>query len=309
MTDVLDTNLACEHAGARIRYSVRGDGPPVILIQGVGVHGPGWTYQVAALAARYCCLWFDNRGVGRTGSPRQRMSIETLAADARALMAGQGWRSAHFVGHSMGGLIALELALAEPAAVRSLALLSTFANGRDASPLTPSMIWAGLRTVIGTRRMRRDAFLRFVAGRLPVARGDRDALAARLAPLFGHDLATMPAGAMPQLRAMRRRDLRDRLGEIRGIPTLVVTGLEDRIAPSSSSRFLAAAIADARLVELPGAAHGIPLTHPARVNELLLDHLDNAECIAERARQLPVDTSERSAPACREGQDTTRLHP
>lgn len=266
-----------EHRGCRLAYEVRGDGPPVLLIQGVGVAGSGWKPQVDALSARFRCLSFDNRGMGMSQPISERLTVERMADDARALMDAEGWESAHVVGHSLGGPVALALALADPARVRSLSLLCTFARGRDATRLTAFMLWVGMRTRIGTRRMRRHAFLQLVMPPSALAAEDRDALAAKLAPLFGHDLADQPPVAMKQLAALRAYDATPRLSELAGIPTLVVSAEHDPIAPPASGRALAAGISGARFVQFAGASHGLPIHRAAEVNALLLDHLAAAE--------------------------------
>src|SRR5436853_481233 len=97
--------LSCvESRGCRLAWKVEGIGPPVVLIQGAGLHGEGWRPQVDELRARYCCLTFDNRGMGRSQPLEGRLSIEQMTEDVLALMDAQGWESAHVVGHSMGGL-------------------------------------------------------------------------------------------------------------------------------------------------------------------------------------------------------------
>ena len=161
-----------EHRGCDLSYSVRGTGPAVLLIQGAGVHGSGWQPQVDELQDRYRCLSFDNRGIGRSQPIGSRLTIEQMADDALALMDAEGWESAHVVGHSMGGPIALQLALAARGRVKSLSLLCTFGRGRDVTSPSAWMIWMGLRTRCGTRRMRRLAFLE-MAARLRCARRDR----------------------------------------------------------------------------------------------------------------------------------------
>lgn len=262
-----------EHRNCRLAYRIRGTGTPVLFIQGTGVHGDGWTPQVEALADHCQCLTFDNRGMGRSQPPGCPLTVAQMAEDARVVMDAAGWESAHVVGHSLGGLVAVQLALAARARVRSLALLCTFARGRDATRLTPWMLWVGLRTQLGPRRSRRHAFLQMVLPPEEHAAVDRDALAGRLAPLFGHDLADQPPVAMKQLRAMSACDLTPRLGELAGLPTLVVAAEHDRIAPPASGRAMAAAIPGARFVFLPGAAHGVPLTGADRINSLLREHL------------------------------------
>ena len=122
-----DEPTPVEHHGCRLVYRVGGDGPPVLLVQGVGVHGDGWRPQVDALAGRFRCLTFDNRGMGRSQPAGGPVTVEQMAEDARALMDAQGWDSAHVVGHSLGGAVALHLALTTPPRVRSLSLLCTFA--------------------------------------------------------------------------------------------------------------------------------------------------------------------------------------
>lgn len=274
-----------EHGGCRLSYTVRGDGPPVLLIQGVGIHGEGWRPQVDVLASRYRCLTFDNRGVGRSQPVGAEVSVERMAGDALALMDAQGWASAHVAGHSLGGLVALEMALRAPERVRSLALLCTFARGSDAAR-SLRMMWIGLRTQVGTRRMRRHAFLEIILPPELLAGADRDALAARLAPLFGHDLGDSEPVTRRQLAAMRAYDAAPRLGQLAGIPTLVVSAEHDPIAPPPLGRALAAGIPGARFVEIPRASHGVPIHDAARINQLLGEHLAAAE--AERPSAPPA---------------------
>jgi pimeloyl-ACP methyl ester carboxylesterase len=109
---------------------------------------------------------------------------------------------------------------------------------------------------------------------------DPDALAQELAVLFGHDLADQPRVAMRQLRALRAYDATPRLSELAGLPTLVVSGAHDRIAPARVGRALAAAIPCARYVEFPDAAHGLPIQRADAVNALLQEHLASADAAA-----------------------------
>ncbi len=141
--------------GSNLNYEVRGNGPPVLLIQGTGVAGSGWAPQITGLSEDFRCLSFDNRGIGQSTIDSQVLTIEQMANDAKALMDTVGWESAHIVGHSMGGLIAQQLAFDVPKRVRSLALLCTFAKGPEAARVTPQTLWFGLRTHLGTVAMRR----------------------------------------------------------------------------------------------------------------------------------------------------------
>jgi pimeloyl-ACP methyl ester carboxylesterase len=173
--------------GAEIACAQTGTGPPVLLIQGAGVIGEGWRFQVAGLADRFTLVTFDNRGIGGSRLLDGPLTIEAMAEDALAVMDAAGADRVHVVGHSMGGSIAQQLALTVPRRIRSLALLCTFPRGRDGARLTPAMVLAGLRTRIGTRAMRRHAFLELVMPAEHRARHDPARLAEELRPLFGHD--------------------------------------------------------------------------------------------------------------------------
>lgn len=255
-----DTHLVFETAGA---------GDPIVFIQGIGVAGSGWTPQVEALRDRYQCLTFDNRGLGRSVPCTGPITIESMAADVLALMDHLGWASAHLVGHSMGGVIAQQVALDAPKRIRSLSLLCTFARGRDGAKPTPRILWVSIRTRIGTRRMRRRAFLELVVPREDLATTDPDALAERLAPLLGRDLADSPPILMKQLKALGQHDASARLGQLAGIRTWVASAELDPIALPAHGRQLASAIPGATFELLEKASHAVTLTHPDRVNPLL----------------------------------------
>ena len=280
LSPVLDTATRLEHRGCNLAYDVRGTGAPVLLIQGAGVHGSGWQPQVDGLQDRYRCLSFDNRGIGRSQPLGSRLTIEQMTDDALALMDAQGWESAHVVGHSMGGPIALQMAFSAPARVKSLSLLCTFARGADVTSPSAWMVWMALRTRCGTSRMRRLAFLEMVMPTAVLARTDRDALAATLAAVFGHDLADQPPVVMKQLSAMRNFDASSRLHELAGIPTLVVSAKWDRIARPALGRALAQAIPGARYLEIDEAAHGVTIQCDLAINDLLAAHFAEAAASA-----------------------------
>src|SRR3954465_4121237 len=147
-----------------LRYDRVGAGPLVIFVQGVGVAGCGWAPQVDALRDRYTCVTYDNRGLGESralGEPVP-LTAERLAEDAIALCEHLALGPAHWVGHSLGGVIVQRVALTRPDLARSLALLCTFAGGRDLARPSLKWIWYGARSRLGTARMRRRAFARLV---------------------------------------------------------------------------------------------------------------------------------------------------
>jgi pimeloyl-ACP methyl ester carboxylesterase len=263
--------------GASLLYSRTGTGPPVLLIQGVGVVGNGWKPQVDGLRERFTLVSFDNRGIGASINRDGQLTIEAMAADALAVMDSQGVDRFHVAGHSMGGVIAQALALAAPGRVKSLAFLCTFARGKDGSKVTLPMLATALRMRIGSRAMRRNAFLELIMPERYLRQTDRAALAAELRPLFGRDLAEQPPIVLKQLSAMSRFDAGARLEALAPIPTLVVSAAEDRIAPPSTGRALAAAIPGAKYLEIADAGHGLPIHRAAETNALLAGHWTEVE--------------------------------
>lgn len=259
-----------EHQGCRLCYQLHGSGPKIVFIQGTGLHGDGWLPQVESLKSSNTCLTFDNRGMAGSQPASPQLTIRKMADDVLALMDAERWDAAHLVGHSLGGLIALELAIRERARVLSLSLLCTFSRGRDATRMTWKRFGPGLRSYIGTRRMRRLAFAEFVLP--PGFSGDRDEWTAQAAALFGHDLADHPPVVMKQLAAMRACDLTSSLSKLAPVPTLVVGAGHDRIATPDMVRALASGIRGSRLVEFVDAAHGVTITHAAAINALLDGH-------------------------------------
>jgi pimeloyl-ACP methyl ester carboxylesterase len=260
------------HRGCSLNYQVRGSGDPVVLIQGVGLHGDGWLPQTTALSTRYRCLTFDNRGMAASQPVAVPLTVEQMAEDTLAIMDDAAIDSAHIVGHSLGGLVALQMALAARDRVRSLALLCTSARGADATRFAPEIVWPGMRSRIGTRRMRRRAFLEIIMPPAALAGQDLDALAETLAPYFGHDLADSPPIVNQQLNALKRYNATPRLASLQGVPALVLSAAHDIIFPPRFGRALAGGIPGATYREFSDAAHGVTIQSPGLVNEALLHH-------------------------------------
>src|SRR5215510_6749099 len=91
--------------GARLHYTVDGEGPPVLFAHGLLWSGEMFQYQVAALRRRYRCVTFDFRGQGDSEVTGAGYDMDTLTDDATALIDRLGLAPCHFVGLSMGGFV------------------------------------------------------------------------------------------------------------------------------------------------------------------------------------------------------------
>lgn len=106
-------------------YELRGDGPPLVLILGLGGDISEVLGIIDGLAAGCRVLAFDNRGAGRTDKPREPYTIEMMADDTVGLMRHVGLAKAHVLGISLGGRVAMDMALRYPDVVDRLVLVST----------------------------------------------------------------------------------------------------------------------------------------------------------------------------------------
>lgn len=261
-----------EFQGCRLAFRFDGVGPPLLIIQGVGAYGTSPNPLIEVLQQRYMCLSFDNRGIGKSQPAAMKLTVERMAADALALMDHVGWESAHIVGHSLGGLIALQLALTAKQRLRSLTLLCTFARGADGTRMSGRLLWIGLRMRFGSRQVRRKAFMELV---LPPDQQHRSSeeLAQFLSGIFGHDIGDLPPITNEQEAAMKNCDVTPRLGELAGLATLVISGEKDMIARPSSGRAIAAGIPGAHYIEISGASHAFPILEPERCAALITEHM------------------------------------
>ena len=203
-----------------------------------------------------------------------------MAADVLAIADAEGIARFHLVGHSMGGVIAQHVALTAPAESRQLALLCTFLKGRQGTMIAPAMLPTAIRSRIGTRGMRRRAFVELVMPPAYLATSTAIELCdgARLLS----SVATSPISRRSSCSSSGRwgASTSQRVfASLAPIPTLVVSAAHDRIARPAYGRALAAAIPGSRFVEFREAGHAVTI-QCAEVNALLLEHFEGSRSVA-----------------------------
>jgi len=252
----------------RIRYERAGEGPALLLIPGLG----GGVQQLAGLAAilaeTYTVVSVDPRGAHGSDKPDRPFTGSGLAGDMAAVLASAGVGPAHVVGISMGGMIAQQLALAQPHLVRSLVLASTYAA---ADPWSARM-WFVRELLLDRTSMAEHFKLAMMFLFSPrVFREQQDRIQALEAGFAASP--PDPVGYRRQLEYCRDHDTRDRLGALKA-PTLVVNGAEDLLCTAFQGRDLSAAIPGALYREIPEAAHLFMLAEPAGFAALVRDFHD-----------------------------------
>jgi 3-oxoadipate enol-lactonase len=250
---------------ARIAHEVTGEGPPLLLIQGLGYPRWGWEPIVAPLAKAYQVITFDNRGIGDSDAPPGPYDTAMMAADAVTVLDALRVPRAHVMGASLGGMIAQSLVLDHPGRVDRLVLACTTPGGAAAYPL-PEVTLALIRQAADLPPD--EAVRRFTANALSQPPpGLVDELTARR---LAHPQD--PAAWNAQSAASLGHDALDRLDEI-AAPTLVLHGTADRVVDPRNAPLLAERIPGARLEMLDGLGHLFFWEDPGRTVELLKEFL------------------------------------
>jgi 3-oxoadipate enol-lactonase len=255
--------------GAKLYWEESGEGDPLLLIQGLGYSAAMWHRVIPAFEARYRVIRYDARGIGRSDVPEGPYTIELVAADAMAVLDAAGVDRAHVLGISLGGIVAQEVALTYPARTRSLTLLATHPAGTAAE-------WPGqeVLTMLAERAT------------LPFEEAVRVSLPYGYAPttdpeLIEEDIALRLA--IPTCGEGYERQLyggigypgtHDRLSQI-AVPTLVVTGDQDRMVPPANTDILAEAIAGAQRMVIAGAGHILITDATDALTDAVLRFLDS----------------------------------
>ncbi|MBI1846231.1 MAG: alpha/beta fold hydrolase [Candidatus Rokubacteria bacterium] len=235
----------------RMHYEVAGRGDPILMINDLSAPAAHWGLQISALEPHFQVITFDNRGVGQSDLPPEPVyTTAQMADDAAALLRLLRIPRAHVVGASMGGTIAIELALRHPRLVRSLTLACTWAAG-DARFLHTVEAWAGLSSRIPLEERYRYLVYPWVFSPAFFAKKENVEAAFQRALAYPHQ--TKAEAIERQARgilAWNGTRLK-RLGAIK-VPTLVLAGKDDILTPPEYSRALAKLIRRARLIILPG---------------------------------------------------------
>lgn len=248
--------------GANLYYEVYGSGEPVILCHGFLDSCSVWMGQVETMARKHTVILYDLRGHGLSEKPRGEYSVRSLAEDLHGFAAGLGLERVAVVGHSLGGMIALTLALDHPDRLSRLVLVCTTAR------LVPQMPITG-RVAAGVGYLVPYGVFAEKVMKLRVLDPSAEAGAA------GSDRVTRTPKHVAYdcgKRLLTSYDLRRRVSRVRA-PTLILAGERDRGSPVAMSRFLHREISGSRLHIMRGCGHVPMLEKPDELASLLMDFL------------------------------------
>lgn len=256
-----------------LRYEIAGpEGAPIVMLSaGLGGAGAYWQPQMAALTASYRVITYDQRGTGNNSGPvADGVTIADMADDVAAILNDAGASPCCFIGHALGGLIGLDLALRHPARLRSLVLVNAWAT------LDPHTA-------------------RCFDVRTEILRASGPTAYIKAQPIFLHPAAWLSQHAERLAdEEARARDhfqgsdnLRRRIAAVRGFDasdglaaittrTLVIATGDDMLVPSTCSTALAVRLPHAKLMMFDYGGHASNVTDPDPFNTALLDFLGTA---------------------------------
>ena len=264
----------------KARCLIAGEGSPLVLLHGAGGSGSGWLTCIGPLSARHRVYAPDLPGHGRTDKAASgRYTFDDLPKFISNLMTELGIEGAHLVGHSLGGAIALRMAIDSPGRVRKLVLISSAGLGREISPLVRLITIPRLGEILAalgyTRRVKEYA--RRVRSAARNATHITDELMESI-----YRVEQTPGQYKTTLKVLRSFSnwrgqkpafldhIRKGLPSIKS-PTLVMWGRQDDYLPYTHGEKAVRSIPDARLEVFDPCGHLPMFEYPERVNKLILD--------------------------------------
>jgi pimeloyl-ACP methyl ester carboxylesterase len=266
--------------GHRVNYRLAGKGPLIVLVHGITSNSECWREVMPWLADDFTVLAPDLLGHGESAKPRGDYSLGAYASGIRDLIVALGYERGTFLGHSLGGGVAMQLAYQFPERCERLALVSSGGLGPEVHFLLRAAALPGAEWVLpliarpGTRDAGRAAgrFLSRLGFRpapdlAEFARGYGSLADAEARQAFVHTLRAVidPTG--------QRVSARDRLYLAAELPSLVIWGARDRIIPVEHGRRAHEEMPGSRFVEIPEAGHFPQLDQPRRFVEALTDFM------------------------------------
>ncbi|MFW9950902.1 MAG: alpha/beta fold hydrolase [Candidatus Thorarchaeota archaeon] len=255
----------------RLYYEIYGDGPPLLMILGIGANISWWgRYFINGLAKHFRVIVFDNRGTGQSEDPKKDYLIRTLADDAIDLLNHLKINKAYIFGHSMGGYIAQEVAL-NYEMVNKLVLCSTSCGGDKSISASPEVL-----DILGKPRKGRDPE--------EVAKENLEIFYSseflekypKLIDMAIQNMIETPLDPDSYFRQIKAIGLFNTCNMLKNlkVPTLIIHGMKDVLVPPENANILADLISNSQVNIFSRSAHAPFVEEPdlvlKAINEFLL---------------------------------------
>jgi len=270
--------------GVRLHYQVSGAGPSLLLIHGLGSSGADWAFQVRDLACRFTLIAPDMRGSGLSDAPHARYSIAGFASDLWALLDHLGVTSIGILGFSMGGAVALEMALQHPARVSKVMTINSLPSYR-VNTMAKLLEVYGQQVLVRTLGLKRVA--KMVGARL-FPDSHQHAMRARVIDVLG---AQPLKPYLNTVRALAGWCVLPRAELLRTQVQVLMLVAERDYTPLAEKHALAERIG-AQILTVQGSRHGTPFDSILATNLVGAAWFSGAD-LAEIG-SLSIDTAEQA---------------
>jgi 3-oxoadipate enol-lactonase len=258
--------------GLKLHFEALGDGPPVLLVHGFTNYGLVWTPQAVALAhSGFRVLMPDLAGHGLSEAVEQETTVSELATDMVALLDTLGIDRIPVCGLSLGGMIAQQMAVDHPDRISAMLVADSRAESAGMRPAVEGWIteFEGKGGPLARLEKTYPILVNENFRSSPAGEATLELWRLVLSRVTGHSLANIARG-------MVKFDVTGTLPNLR-IPTVVVSGTEDKLIPPNLSRRTAELVPGATFELIPGAGHISSMDSAVAFNRILLRFLSGAE--------------------------------
>lgn len=245
-----------------LAVEVEGDGPAVVCVHGLGGTSNTWTPLLPAMQG-HKIIRIDLPGSGRSILPAAELSIESMVDAVEIVCRHLDVTEAVFVGHSMGTIVCQHVATRRPSLVKSLALFGPLLCPPDAG--RPGILARADKAATGGSAAMQEIADAIVAA--ATSRETKETQPAVMALVRESVMRQAPEGYAQSCIALARAQAAP-VEEI-GVPTLLVTGDQDGVAPVAAVETMAARIAGSRVAVLAGCGHWTTFERPAECTQAL----------------------------------------
>lgn len=255
-----------------MHYEIHGrldaDAPTLVLSSGLGGAGAFWTPQLPLLSQDYRVLVYDQLGTNKSPAHLpDEYSIESMAVELLELLDTLEIRQCHFIGHALGGLVGLQMALLRPQLLQSQVLINAWSSPNPHSARCFAVRQNLLRDSGPGAYVQAQSLFLYPADWIA-------ANSEKLASDDAHALAHFPptANLLRRIQALLAFDIEAQLANIQ-TPTLLIANRDDMLVPWNRSQHLAELLPNARLVLLEYGGHASSVSDSEPFNRVLLDYL------------------------------------
>jgi pimeloyl-ACP methyl ester carboxylesterase len=259
-------------SGVNVHFVEAGKGPSILFLHGLGGSWRDWSANLPAFASDYRVMAMDFPGFGESDKPEVQYSIEWLADVVETFLQEQEIDRVNLVGHSMGAVVALDVASRPKSRVDKLVITDAVGIGDKSEFLAYAMSKKIMGPDTGWEFV--DSFLkdqfRAMADDLiekQKPQTARDLFESLKMPITGHPLLPMTP-EVQMIASIFDFDIRPKLASIRQ-PTLILWGAKDPVAPPQDASFLRTRIHSSTLVLFPDSGHSPMIEHPSLFNQEL----------------------------------------